>query len=75
MLIFPVSRALEYTSANMNRLITLDLQDWKRLVFGNGSGGREKPVGKPFEKPIFLFDLERDPSEKENLIDSYSRSC
>ena len=55
----------------MNRLITLDLQDWKRLVFGNGSGGREKPVGKPFEEPYFLFDLEKDPFEEENPIGRY----
>ena len=41
------------------------------MVFGSGSGGREKPAGKPFEEPYFLFDLERDPSEKENLIDRY----
>ena len=43
---------------------------WK-MVFGNGSGGREKPVGKAFEKPYFLFDLERDPTETTNLIDKY----
>ena len=43
---------------------------WK-MVFGNGSGGREKPAGKPFEKPYFLFDLENDPSETTNLIDKY----
>jgi len=41
---------------------------WK-MVFGNGSGGREKPVGKPFQKPYSLFDLENDPSESTNLID------
>ncbi len=40
---------------------------WK-MVFGSGSGGREKPLGKPFEKPYFLFDLEKDPSEKVNAI-------
>ena len=44
---------------------------WK-MVFGSGSGGREKPLGKPFEKPYFLFDLEKDPSESENLIDQHS---
>ncbi len=41
---------------------------WK-LVAGNGSGGREKPSGKPFERPYQLFDLEADPSEKRNLYD------
>jgi len=43
---------------------------WK-MVFGNGSGGREKPAGKAFEKPYFLFDLENDPSETTNLIDKH----
>lgn len=41
---------------------------WK-LVAGNGSGGREKPAGKPFERPFQLFNLEADPSEKRNVYD------
>ncbi len=41
---------------------------WK-LVAGNGSGGREKPDGKPFERPYQLYDLEADPSEKRNVYD------
>jgi arylsulfatase A-like enzyme len=41
---------------------------WK-MVFGNGSGGREVPVGKPWEKPYTLFNLEIDPYETTNLID------
>jgi len=50
---------------------TFSIRDgrWK-MVFGSGSGGRQKPVGKPFEKPYFLFDLENDPAETVNLIDS-----
>ncbi len=40
---------------------------WK-LVLGNGSGGREKPRGKPFERPYQLFNLARDLSEQENVI-------
>lgn len=43
---------------------------WK-MVFGNGSGGRQKPRGKPFQKPYFLFDMENDPSETTNLIDKH----
>ena len=43
---------------------------WK-LVAGNGSGGREKPSGKPFERPYQLFDLEIDPSEKRNVYDQH----
>ncbi len=41
---------------------------WK-LVAGNGSGGRERPSGKPFERPYQLYDLEADPSEKRNVYD------
>ena len=43
---------------------------WK-LVLGSGSGGREKPKGKIFEKPFALFDLKADLSEKVNLIESH----
>ena len=42
---------------------------WK-LVAGNGSGGREKPSGKPFERPYQLYDLVADPSERRNVHDS-----
>ncbi len=45
--------------------------DWK-LVLGNGSGGREKPKGKPFENPYHLFNLKRDRGEENNLIDGES---
>jgi arylsulfatase A len=43
---------------------------WK-LIAGNGSGGREKPSGKPFAKPYQLYDLEADPSETTNLIEKH----
>jgi len=43
---------------------------WK-LVLGNGSGGRERPRGKPFAKPYQLFDLENDIGEKHNVIDEH----
>ena len=41
---------------------------WK-LVAGNGSGGREKPLGEPFQKPYWLLDLAEDPGERSNRID------
>lgn len=41
---------------------------WK-LVAGNGSGGRESPIGTPFGRPYQLYDLEADPSEKRNVRD------
>jgi len=43
---------------------------WK-LVLGNGSGGRQEPRGRPFEKPYHLFDLPNDVAELKNLIDEH----
>jgi len=43
---------------------------WK-LVLGNGSGGRQTPKGKAFEKPYELFDLQEDISETTNVIDQH----
>ncbi len=43
---------------------------WK-LIAGNGSGGREKPVGEPFGRPYYLYDLETDPSERRNVYDRH----
>lgn len=40
--------------------------DWK-LVLGNGSGGRQKPKGKPFTKPYELYNLADDIAETHNL--------
>ena len=40
--------------------------DWK-LVLGNGSGGREKPRGKPFEEPYQLFNLAQDIGEEADV--------
>lgn len=42
--------------------------NWK-LILGNGSGARTKPVGKPFQKPFQLFNLENDVTESKNLIE------
>ncbi len=43
---------------------------WK-LVLGNGSGGRQQPKGKPFQKPYQLFDLDADTSERNNVADEH----
>ncbi len=43
---------------------------WK-LIAGNGSGGRQSPRGAAFERPYQLYDLEADPSETENQVDSH----
>lgn len=55
---------------SISGMFSLRDEKWK-MVFGNGSGGREKPRGKPFAKPYFLFDLENDPSETTNVIEKY----
>ena len=39
---------------------------WK-LILSSGSGGREKPAGKPFGKPYRLFDMTADISETTDL--------
>ena len=41
---------------------------WK-LVLGNGSGGREKPMGEPFTNPYQLFDMSSDIAETTNLAE------
>ena len=43
---------------------------WK-LVAGNGSGGREDPIGQPFKRPYQLFDIASDPSEQSNVYDQH----
>ena len=44
--------------------------DWK-LVAGDGSGGRESPQGRPFQRPYQLFDIASDPSEQHNVYDQH----
>ena len=47
---------------------TLAIRDGKwKLVLSNGSGGREKPTGKPMQKPFQLFDLAADQGETRDL--------
>lgn len=41
---------------------------WK-LVLGSGSGGRQQPKGKRFEKPYHLYNLAEDPGETKNVIE------
>jgi arylsulfatase A len=53
-----------------NGIFSLRDGRWK-MVFGSGSGGREKPVGEAFEKPYYLFDLAEDPGETQNVIDRH----
>lgn len=39
-----------------------------KMIFSDGSGGREKPVGGVFQQPYQLYDILKDPQETENLI-------
>jgi arylsulfatase A-like enzyme len=51
---------------------TFAIRDGKwKLIASNGSGGRQAPRGKPFARPYQLYDLDADPSEKRNLIESH----
>ena len=43
---------------------------WK-LVAGNGSGGRERPAGKPFGRPFLLFDLQSDLAETTDVASEH----
>jgi len=40
---------------------------WK-MIFSDGSGGRQQPIGKPFNEPYQLYNLEKDPSESINVL-------
>lgn len=51
---------------------TFAIRDGKwKLVFGSGSGGRQKPKGQAFEKPYQLYNLDSDRGETTNLIDRH----
>lgn len=43
-------------------------EQWK-LILGDGSGARTKPVGVPFQQPFQLYNMESDIAERRNLID------
>ena len=46
---------------------TFAIRDGKwKLIASAGSGGREKPVGKPFEGASQLYDLSEDIGETKN---------
>ncbi len=39
-----------------------------KLIFSNGSGGRQKPAGEVFGNPYQLYNLGNDPQETRNLV-------
>ena len=65
-----VKRPVPVVHHSVSGMFAIREGKWK-LVLGNGSGGREKPVGKPFGKPYQLFDMTRDNGETENLAYQY----
>ena len=46
--------------------------DWK-LILGNGSGGRQKPKGKPFARPYILYNIKEDPAEAKNHAETEAK--
>lgn len=42
-----------------------------KLIAGNGSGGRERPKGKPFARPYRLSDMEADPEEARDHLSEH----
>ncbi len=75
---FSFAKLLLEKKANINRppvihhsggdgMFAIRKGEWK-MIFGNGSGARTKPVGEPFQKPYQLYNLEADLAETHNLI-------
>ena len=48
--------------------------EWK-LVLGNGSGGRQVPKGRPFQKPFFLTNIREDGAETKNRVESDAKTA
>lgn len=51
---------------SVNGTFSIRQGKWK-MILSEGSGGRQKPAGKPFGKPYQLYDMEKDPSEQQNV--------
>ena len=58
----PRAPVINHSAAGM---FALRSGKWK-LIAGNGSGGRQAPKGRPFQKPFMLFDLQADLGEKND---------
>ena len=48
--------------------------DWK-LILGSGSGGREPPRGRRFERPYQLFNLKDDLGEQNDRYREFSEKA
>lgn len=60
------ARAAPVIHHSANGMFAIREGKWK-LVAGNGSGGRETPRGKPFEKPYQLYDMSVDIGETNDV--------
>lgn len=59
-------RAVPVVHHSVGGMFAIRDGNWK-LIFGNGSGGREKPRGKNFQKPYQLYDMSVDTAERTNV--------
>lgn len=66
------SREAPVVHHSANGMFAIRDGPWK-LVLGNGSGGREKPKGKPFNKPYQLFDIATDLSEARDVAAAHPK--
>lgn len=55
---------------SISGMFAIRSKDWK-LVLGNGSGGRQRPVGKRFQGSYELYNLKLDRSEKTNVAATF----
>ena len=65
-----VERAAPVIHHSVSGMFAIRQGKWK-LILGNGSGGRERPAGRPFEKPYQLYDMQSDPEETTNVADQH----
>lgn len=64
-------RSVSVISHSASGMFALRSGPWK-LIAGSGSGGRQKPKGKPFEQPYQLFNLQDDPSETQDVASQHA---
>ena len=67
----PWRRAQPVIHHSANGMFAIRDGKWK-LVLGNGSGGRERPSGKPFRQPYQMFDLAKDIAERDDVLQENS---
>ncbi|MCA9131949.1 MAG: arylsulfatase [Planctomycetales bacterium] len=60
------SRGVPVVHHSVQGMFAIRQDRWK-LVCGTGSGGRQKPQGKPFEQPYQLYDVQHDATESQDV--------